>query len=129
MDTGSIHVQAQLHPSGSSYIPGPALNGGLYTGTPFTRDAPWRNFPVEPEAGVYAFDNLRTIAPAAALYMLPGGGLRPGNNTPMMPSEFATNRIPQLNAICVPSEAFASTESDNGNLGFRQYAYLPGVER
>jgi hypothetical protein len=106
--------------------PPPTLNGGLYTGEPFPADAPWRNFPVEPDAGVYAFGNLRGLAPEPALYMLPGGGLRPGNNTPLLPQDFASNRVTDLNAVCVPAAAYApqSATGQEGNRGFREFAYI-----
>ena len=85
----------------SSYEPPPepSLNGGLYTGEPFAAGAPWRNFPIAPDAGVYAFKGLRGIAPDAALHMLPGGGLRGGNNTPLISKEYASSRVADLNAI------------------------------
>lgn len=116
-----------------SYEPPPkaVLNGGLYTGQPFAQDAPWRNIPIEPDAGVYAFGNLRGLAPEPALYMLPGGGLRAGNNTPLLPASHASSRILQLNAVCVPPEAYLPTSApvggsgnDNNNHGFRQYSYI-----
>ena len=105
-------------------LPSPSLNGGLYTGTPFAPDAPWRNYPVAPDAGYYNFGSMRAShAPPAAMYMVPGGGLRPGNNTPLLPAEYIESRIANLNAVCVPPSAYAAT-ADDPNMGFRQYAYL-----
>ena len=105
--------------------PPPTLNGGLYTGKPFEQGAPWANVPVTPDAGFYNFGNLRGVAsaPKAARYMVPGGGLRPGNNTPLLPAEFANGRIANLNAVCVPASAYADTSADD-NMGFRAFAYL-----
>lgn len=89
--------------------PAPTLNGGLYTGAPFAADAPWRNFPVTPDAGFYNFTNLSTLSTALpmAQSMVPGGGLRPGNNTPLMPSEITSSRIKSLNAVCMPDSRTA----------------------
>ena len=90
----------------SSFVPPPppTLNGGLYTGAPFAPDAPWRNFPVIPDAGFYNYTNLATVSSALPLAqsMVPGGSLRPGNNTPLMPSDISKSRLSSLNAICMP---------------------------
>jgi hypothetical protein len=88
----------------SSYTPPPppSLNGGLYTGAPFQKGAPWGNVPVAPDAGVYNFTNLPPSAPALARYMLPGGGFRPGNSSPMIPEAFARSRADGLNMLCIP---------------------------
>jgi hypothetical protein len=111
--------------------PPPTLNGGLYTGTPFEPNAPWRNYPVKPDAGYYNFGSLAQVdsAPPAARYMMPGGGLRPGNSTPLLPAAFANSRVKELNAICIPASAFAANsasccESKPNQKGLRQYAYL-----
>ena len=121
-------MQQQQQTAGApSFVPPPppSLNGGLYTGQPFAPNAPWRNFPVEPDAGYYQFGNLKSVAsaPAAARYMMPGGGLRPGNNTPLLPADFARSRVPLLNAVCIPSGAFKEQTTDTNN-GFRGYSYL-----
>lgn len=123
-------MQQQMQQQQLSYVPPPppTLNGGLYTGTPFQAGAPWANVPVAPDAGFYNFGNLRGVesAPVAARYMVPGGGLRPGNNTPLLPPEFANSRIANLNAVCVPSAAFAAptTGAAANQAEFRQFAYL-----
>lgn len=107
------------------HLPAPSLNGGLYTGTPFASNAPWRNYPVPPDAGFYNFGSLReTSAPLAARYMVPGGGLRPGNNTPLLPADYLDNRIVELNAICVPPSAYADTVAATAANPFRKYAYI-----
>jgi hypothetical protein len=58
--------------------------------------------------------------------MVPGGGLRPGNNTPLLPTDFSAGRIAELNALCVPSAAFAAARQGGGGTEgrFRAYAYL-----
>jgi hypothetical protein len=119
-------VMAATNSSSYEHPPKPTLNGGLYTGEPFAPNAPWRNFPIEPDAGVYAFGNLRGIAPEAALYMLPGGGLRPGNSTPLLPAEHTSSRIAHLNAVCIPPSAYAAASAvgNGANHGFRQFSYL-----
>lgn len=66
-------------------IPPPALNGGLFTGEPFKKDAPYANIPIVPDAGYMIHYALRSAnPPVEALYQYPGG-FRPGNNTPIMP--------------------------------------------
>jgi hypothetical protein len=119
-------VQAVVRSVGDyTPLPPPSLNGGLYTGAPFAEGAPWRNFPVPPDAGHYLFGNLQGVAsaPVAARYMMPGGGLRPGNNTPMIPDDYARSRVPHLNAVCIPEKAF-NTVVDNDNRGFRKYIFI-----
>ena len=121
-------MQQQQPTLGYTAPPPPSLNGGLYTGAPFAEGAPWRNFPVAPDAGYYNFGSLREVAsaPTSARYMMPGGGLRPGNNTPLLPSDFANSRIVNLNAICIPPGAFVPSTADpmEDNRGFRGMAYL-----
>jgi hypothetical protein len=39
--------------------PQPSLNGGLYSGEPFQRGAPWANFPVTPDTTTYVHENLQ----------------------------------------------------------------------
>ena len=99
----------------SSFVPPPppTLNGGLYTGTPFAPNAPWRNFPVTPDAGFYNYANLATLSTALPLAqsMVPGGSLRPGNNTPLMPSDISSSRLHPLNAICMPNTRAAPAKA------------------
>ena len=60
--------------------PKPDLNGGLYTGEPFHKNAPYGNVPVIPDTGYLIHYNLRSAnPPVPALYQYPGGN-RPGNN-------------------------------------------------
>ena len=61
-------------------LPPSPLNGGIYTGTPFHPNAPWRNFPAIPSAPYLTHVNLRTAnPPPQALFQLQAG-FRPGNN-------------------------------------------------
>ena len=103
----------------------PAHNGGLYTGEPFMKDAPWRNFPTRPETGNMIFNNLRRMnnPPREALYHFPGGGIRPGNNTPELPVEYMdTVRSSHINHMCIPDTvAYVSPEKTPN---FRGHTYL-----
>jgi hypothetical protein len=65
-----------------SPVPPPALNGGLYTGQPFAKDAPWGNIPVRPTSAYMINQNLRSssIAPIGALFQMTAG-YRAGNNS------------------------------------------------
>lgn len=97
-----------MQPYPSEPAPGPALNGGLYGGRPFPPDAPWRNFPAPPEAGQYMHGGaLAAVRPPGAQHHVPGGGQRPGNNTPMLPPEVVRNatRFPGLSVVCAPDDA------------------------
>jgi hypothetical protein len=82
---------------GSPYTPfeyeyKPKLNGGLYTGEPFKKDAPWGNFPVKPETGSLINENLKSANPPPfAVFHYPGGEHRPGNNTPVLPGVKSCN--------------------------------------
>lgn len=97
---------ASSKPAPASFTPPPppALNGGLYTGEPFAKGAPWANVPITPDAGVYNFTNLPQSAPRLAKYHVPSGRVRPGNSTPMLPPEFVNSRPNGLNAICIPGD-------------------------
>lgn len=70
----------------SEYVPPPKpkLNGGLYTGEPFAKDAPWANVPVIADIDYMIHYNLRSAnPPIEALYQYPGT-VRPGNNSQNM---------------------------------------------
>lgn len=109
--------------------PKPTLNGGLYTGNPFPPNAPWRNFPVTPDAGFYSFTNLNrtSTAPHEALYHMPASSIRPGNNTPFVPSDYAKSKLPSFDAVCVPTDPkvnacpnpYVYDNVECGNMGFR----------
>lgn len=84
--------------SGPIPVPPRAVNGGLYTGTPFAPNATWGNVPVEPEAHVMN-QNLPANAPASARKMIPSA-TRPGNNhvTYLGVTEF--NKNTHENLLC-----------------------------
>ena len=67
----------------SQYIP--PLNGGLYTGEPFMKDAPWANVPQQPSTDYLTHVALKSANPPLdALFQYPGN-VRPGNNVQSMP--------------------------------------------
>ena len=68
-----------------SYTKVPALNGGLYTGTPFLKGAPWANVPVIPDVDYMTNVNLRSANPPPDATTQYPGGPRPGNNNQAMP--------------------------------------------
>jgi hypothetical protein len=66
--------------------PKPLVNGGLYTGKPFPSNAPWRNFPVTPDATYMVSENLKSAdGPKAGLDAIPGY-TRLGNNVTTFPN-------------------------------------------
>ena len=94
----------QLPPDPREPAPAPTLNGGLYTGQAFPADAPWRNFPAAPEAGYYLSVPFAGVAPPGARYQVPGGGLRPGNSTPLLPEEAVVQRFADMPLMCAPRD-------------------------
>lgn len=80
------------------------LNAGLYTGQPFAHGAPWAAVPVVPDAGYMMSVTLLTAKPApGGEHHYPGGGLRPGNNTPMLPRDVLQHgRARSINTVCMP---------------------------
>ena len=77
-------IGSQYQPTKYEYKP--VLNGGLYTGEPFQKDAPWGNYPAKPETGYLINQNLKSAnPPPLATYHYPSANHRPGNNTPELP--------------------------------------------
>lgn len=70
-----------IDPEEPSTIPARQVNGGLYTGTPFTAGAAWGNVPVVPNADVMVAQNLNTANPPPGAQLYVPGYTRPGNNT------------------------------------------------
>lgn len=66
--------------------PAPRVNGGLYTGRSFPADAPWRNFPVTPDATYMVSENLKSASPPPGGIDAIPGYTRPGNNTTTFPN-------------------------------------------
>ncbi len=122
-----------MQTSSSSYVPPPPPQhlGGLYTGAPFEAGAPWATVRVTPDAGVMNLTHLSTAAPPAmGTYHLPGGGLRPGNNTPLLPREWTNGRVDDLGIVCIPAGLPRREPPPQGYLrqhDFRAHAYLPSV--
>lgn len=79
--------------------PKPSLNGGLYTGKAFDKDAPWGNIPVTPDAPVYTHLNLRSssMKPHPEAYYQYPGHTRPGNNFLQTPGV----ELNEANIMCV----------------------------
>jgi hypothetical protein len=101
--------------------PPPSHNGGLYTGQPFLPGSRWGNVPIVPEAGIYMAVGLDSANPPPyAKYHVPGGGVRPGNNTPMLPESYIRNRDVDLNVVCIPDDrpAVADRSSKLGRLAY-----------
>lgn len=66
----------------NSPIPAPKLNGGLYTGESFQKNAPWANVIVHPTGTYMNYINLRSAeGPEGSWYQIPPGGDRFGNNS------------------------------------------------
>ena len=105
--------------------PGPTLNGGLYTGEPFREGAPWGNTPVTPDAGHVAGFAMQRMTdpppPPGAQHQFPGGGWRPGNNTPFLPAGAAERRFPDLDMTCTPE--VKRGPNPQGFDGFQGFAY------
>lgn len=103
--------------------PKPSLNGGLYTGEPFAKDAPYANVPVVPDAGYMIHYNLRSANPPPdAIYQYPGGE-RPGNNHQPMPG-YSINKkynIACNNADCKTQDA--RFDCNCSKCSFSKYAY------
>lgn len=98
-----------------SYVQPPprALNGGLYTGEPFAKGAPWANVPVIPDVDYMTNVNLKSAnPPQQALYQYPGN-TRPGNNfqanTGLQPFVFGDQ---PYNFSCVPCEKIAPKKKE-----------------
>jgi hypothetical protein len=64
-------------------IPSPSLNGGLYVGKPFDKNAPWANIPVTPDTGYMMYYNLQSANPPPEAATHYPGTIRPGNNEPI----------------------------------------------
>lgn len=63
---------------GPTRPPSRALNGGLYTGAPFSTGAPWANVPLEPDSNVYIQKGSAESPPGARGQTMSS---RPGSTT------------------------------------------------
>lgn len=85
-----------------------SLNGGLYTGEPFVKNAPYGNFPLIPNTDYMTNINLRSAnPPVEALYQYVGN-TRPGNNFQENPGLINTQGANGFNKNhnfkCIPSK-------------------------
>ncbi len=60
--------------------PLPSLNGGLYTGEPFQKGAPWANVPATPDAGYLIHYALSSANPPPGDAFQYPAAIRPGNS-------------------------------------------------
>jgi len=90
------------------------VNGGLYTGEPFEKGAPWANIPIKPDVDFLVNKAWAGVAPPDALMQYPGA-TRPGNNYQQMPGVMAVGGVACNSGQCRGSSA--STR-------FFKYSYL-----
>lgn len=82
----------------------PKVNGGLFTGEPFEKNAAWGNFPCKPETGSLLQHALPSAnPPPLATFHYPSANHRPGNNTPDLPGIQECNGFYMINDNRVPS--------------------------
>lgn len=94
-------------------IPEPKLNGGLYTGEPFYKNAPWANVPCIPDVDYMTHVNLRSAnPPPGAIYQYPGN-VRPGNNYQKMPGIEKRSKIAQA---CISDDDVCSVKNMKHNV-------------
>lgn len=115
----------QYAPYSSEYMTPPAppsLNGGLYTGEPFAKGAPWANVPVVPDAGYMIHHNLRSANPPPdAIFQYPGN-VRPGNNYQTMPGVGQLSS--QHNLLCNKAPCTSEKQCPCNNCRFSKYYYM-----
>jgi hypothetical protein len=109
MTRSSLQFEYVNSQGSRSPVPKRALNGGLYTGEPFAKDAQYANIPVLPFSAYWANENLKSVtnAPQQAFFQMQAG-FRPGNNSdPNIPGieyiggDFKT--FGPINGYCVPA--------------------------
>lgn len=107
---------------GQQGIPPRALNGGLYTGEPFAKDAPWANVPVIPDVTYMVHHNLRSANPPPQALVHYPGTVRPGNNEPLYEG---VKRIGGWNQNCGTEDAsFVPRACTCQKCNMAKYAYL-----
>lgn len=119
-----------MQPAAAVPPPPPTLNGGLYTGEPFAKGAPWGNVPVVPDAGYLIHHNLRSAnPPPGALYQYPGS-IRPGNSSHEMYGIMKLEDRP-YNLYCIDDTHKRSNDEDmhrsqmeKNNQRFSKYYYI-----
>jgi len=84
------------------------LNGGLYTGEPFAKGAPWANIPQVPDTDYMTHVALMSANPPAdAMFQYPGYN-RAGNNSQKMPGVTFSKAIACNSAPCTTSSTSPS---------------------
>jgi len=118
-----------------SPIPPRSLNGGLYTGEPFLKNAPWRNFPYVPSADAIMQEQLKSAnPPPGAQVLYPSGNTRPGNNRIEKKGIVIYDEKTYGDMMCSPGKDKKDTTTARQNLlyspisgrpqKFAAYAYL-----
>jgi hypothetical protein len=102
--------------------PQPSLNGGLYTGEPFAKNAPWANVPVVPEGTYMTHVNLRSANPPPGAIYQYAGGIRPGNNYQIMPGVQKVSD--KYNMWCNNAPRTVSEDCTCNTCRFRKYSYV-----
>ena len=104
--------------------PPPSVNGGWYTGTPFSECAPWRNFSVTPDVSFMIHQNLRSADPPPGAINQYPSSYRPGNNAPCMPgvTAFGLHFDSNLDVKCTHNEEAALLPKPPPK--FSKYAYI-----
>ena len=84
-----------------SYVPpaNKSLNGGLYTGEAFAKDAAYRNFPTPPDSVSLITNNLSSANPPPGAQQQFPGVFRPGNNLPSMHTKMNLTKFGDKHAI------------------------------
>jgi hypothetical protein len=79
------------------------VNGGLYTGEPFAKEAKWGNVPVIPEAHVYAQNLESANPPPYGAAQIPSY-TRPGNNYVEQPYHEYLDKNKYENLLCLKKQ-------------------------
>ena len=95
------HNYATYNEDNNSYVPTPkaSLNGGLYTGQPFSPAAPYRNFPTPPDSVSLISKNLSSANPPPGAQQQFPDVFRPGNNLPVVSEKMGLKKYGDQYAI------------------------------
>lgn len=89
-----------------SPIPPPKLNGGLYNGQPFSKNAEWANIPMRPTTAYFTNMGLRSANPPIGALFQMNSGDRMGNNTddlmPGVQTFIGDEKFGPYNFKCLP---------------------------
>jgi hypothetical protein len=97
------------------------LNGGLYTGEPFRKDAPYRNFPAMPDAAYLLNVSLRSANPPTEALYQPPGTIRPGNSSFDIPLPHFKQFSDENNIFCINGGAIQDVQKKDA---FAKYFHL-----